>query len=575
MNPLRLVVAVILSCLSTAIMSYIAMAMPIGPWIETTLVLAGMIIFSVCARFIRSESRMHDLGLTTAAGGIGGILATGLGFSFPTLYFIDPATFDAWMNSPLYFASMVAGLSFCAGSFGLLVAELFEHRLITEQQMPFPIGELVYKMISAQQSMRQAASLAAGFVGTQLFLFVQLCSRIIPQSITLMHKYTFSVFSVPTIMLKTDVMPMFLAIGFVTGHVIVLPLVVGFLAKIGCIDPLHVIYTQTSNPIHVFFAHTFGTVIHNFFPTSLITNPTDTISTEEFSVAFCSGMVLYGVITSFIGLPKVLVTAFKNLGIINVSQKDSYAGTLAYMNKLTLLHSVGVLSVTSAFLTYCQFSFLAQLYLLSFTFLWTYQVLIIAGKIGLAPLGRFATFVMVPAMALFGLTMVQITFIATFVEVAVGVASDVLFGRKMAQLAGITRANIRAYQWLGLVISCAVVGFIFWLLIAHLGLGSTGELPVYKAYTRALLITIKNFDIIVLCMGLVFGYFLTYTKINPALVLGGILMPANYSLMLIAGGLLTYVVKEKEDYYPLWSGIFAANSLWMLIRTLVSYTCRI
>ncbi len=106
------------------------------------------------------------------------------------------------------------------------------------------------------------------------------------------------------------------------------------------------------------------------------------------------------------------------------------------------------------------------------TFRYTYQIVTIAEKIGLVLLGRFATFVMVTAMFLFNLDMVQLVFIATFVEICGGVATDILFGRKVARLSAIDHAQIKRYQYLGLVTSEFSVGLIFWLLINRLPLGS-------------------------------------------------------------------------------------------------------
>ena len=76
------VIAVFLSLLSTAAMSYSSMATPIGPWIGPTLVLCAMLIFSIIGRGATST----NLALVTSAGSVGGILATAVGFSFPTLY---------------------------------------------------------------------------------------------------------------------------------------------------------------------------------------------------------------------------------------------------------------------------------------------------------------------------------------------------------------------------------------------------------------------------------------------------------------------------------------------------------
>jgi hypothetical protein len=551
MNVLRLIVAFLFSFCSTAIMSYIAMATPIGPWIETTLVLAAMLIFS----FLRTSSFEYSksLGLTTAAGGIGGILATGVGFSFPTLYFIDKALFKEWLAYPLYFSTLLGALSLAAGSFGLVIAQLFETTFIIQEKLPFPIGELIYKMISAQHQARRALSLAGGFISTTLFLLIQRFTSLLPQLITLVPKERSlgGGISLPALVFSLDMVPMFWAIGFITGHVIAIPLLVGLAAKILCIDSLHYYYESVYTALRQFIS---------FLPTY------HQLNVQDFTIAFSSGIVLYSALGGLLELPKMLYAYGKKVTSLRTSTSQ---WSFEYL-KQGWLQLVAVLLVNIAVLSYVQFSFVAQAYLLFFTFICTYQMIFIAGKIGLAPLGRFATFVLVPGLFLFSLNTVQITFIATFVEIAGGVACDALFGRKMAYLASFERKQIAFYQWFGLFISCVSIGILCWLLITTFGLGNEpGALTVNRAVSRALLINCKSFDFFVLGLGFIFGYLLTFTRVSPVLVLGGILMQPTVSLMLISGGLLAMLVKNKEDYYPLWSGVFAANSLWMVIKALI------
>lgn len=551
MSFYRLLVTVILSCFATAVMSYISMAVPVGPWIETTVVLLGMILFSL-RKNKSAQTKIVDLGLATAASGIGGILATGMGFSFPTLYFVDKALFQSWLSSPFYFCIILFGLAFSAGSFGLAAAQIFEHQLLIKQELAFPIGELIQKVIIAQNQISKAISLIIGFVSTTCFLYAQKCSALIAHQFTLLSKISWSYFTLPQIAIKTELIPMFLAVGFVTGHLIALPLGLGFLAKILILDPLQNIYAHQIAQFD--FASSW---LAKIVPLG------NAGSSEEFTIAFCSGMVIYGVLISFLGLPRILRTFIKRV-ILKEHMKSSVEHIFARINPGQIL----IASLSSILLfSYFGFSIASQLYILIFTFIWVYQVLIIAGKMGIAPLGRFATFVMVPGMLLFGFTALQTTLVATFVEIAAGVASDTLFGRRMAQLAQISHRNIIAYQWLGLLVSSLVVGVIFWFVISYFGIGAEADLSVVKAQSRALLINSKNFDFLVLLLGLIFGYILTYMRINPALVLGGILMPPQYSLLLILGGVFTYFVRDKEEYYPFWSGVFAANSIWMLIQT--------
>jgi len=134
-------------------------------------------------------------------------------------------------------------------------------------------------------------------------------------------------------------------------------------------------------------------------------------------------------------------------------------------------------------------------------------------------------------------------------------------------LSSISRATMRRYQLLGLVVASLSIGAIFWLLINHFGLGSP-ELFAYRAQSRQLLIQAKHFDYTVLAVGALFGIFLQQIRLNPMLVLGGLLMPLDITCGLVAGGLIAALSPQKEEWYPFWSGIFASNSLCMLLRAI-------
>ncbi len=175
---------------------------------------------------------------------------------------------------------------------------------------------------------------------------------------------------------------------------------------------------------------------------------------------------------------------------------------------------------------------------------------------------------MVPGMMLFGFNALQITLVSAFVEICGGVAVEILFGRKVAQLSSLPRLKVRLFQWFGLLVSALAIGFCFWLLITNLGLGSP-QLLAQRSQGRALLAMVKSFDFFAVILGALFASILKELKINAIMVLGGILMPTELALPLVFGGLSSLLVKDKESNYPFWSGIFAANSLWMFIKILL------
>src|ERR1700722_8867627 len=104
MNTLTITVSFLLSIFSTAVMSYIAMATPIGPWIAPTLVLLALVLMRILGARGPLDTR---IAYGTTSGAVGGILATACGCSFPALYFIDPVLFESWMANPWYFCTSI------------------------------------------------------------------------------------------------------------------------------------------------------------------------------------------------------------------------------------------------------------------------------------------------------------------------------------------------------------------------------------------------------------------------------------------------------------------------------------
>lgn len=526
---LIVITSVALSICSTMIMSYISMATPIGPWIAPTVILCALLIYAWCLR----ANRLQDaLVYTTLSASVGGILATACGFTFPTLYFLDAASFNQLLARPFYFCLLCSVCTGTAGWYGIWLARCMQP-VIFSGHLPFPIAHLMYKMIVVQQELSKAYELAVGFVATTLFCIAQdgLCRlpSVLPKTVVVCSKMQYGFLNLPP--LHLDLWPMLWAIGFVTGHLIVMPLLIGSVSALFLIRPLQEL----------------------FFPM---------MSCMDFMLAFCSGMVVSGALLACIPKKRTRWRAMINAPFYNIVQ---LVERMSGCNRLLMYEGLFMLTCIVILLWYVGFTFFMQGYLLIGVAICTYQIVIIAGKIGLAQLGRFATFVLVPALFIFRLDALQIMVIALFVEVSAGVAVDVLCGRKMAMLTDVDMRRVTYFQYGGLIVSCSVIGIIFWLLITNLGLGSP-ELFAQRAQARALLVHAQQFDFVVLVLGALYGFVLKYVHVNPMLVLGGILMPLNLSLGLVLGGLAAYASRNAERWFALWSGVFAANSLWMVIK---------
>ena len=525
-------VTIFFSILATTMMSYICLAMPIGPWVEGTLVLLGIIIFRLVIRHATSSYYTHAIGLSTVAGGIGGIAATAIAFSFPTLYFLDPAFFNELLKNPLYFSSILAGLVITAGVCAMAFVEITQQEFLSNPEIPYSIGQMVSKMITAQNQLRRAAELSLGAISAVFFNALQVIGTFIPKTIVLLNSRIISWWHLPALTLQWNILPMLIAIGFVSGTMIALPLMIGLLSKIFFFDILH----------QAIFS---------------------SMKYENVLLAFGGGMVIYGAFMSFYGILQKTIKQMRqsSFHINDVFKKQAF-------NVATFYYLIPSIIISMVYFSFFGFSILNQLYIIIGSFLCLQQVLIIAGKQGIAPLGRFATFLMIPGLLVFGYTSLQVTLMATFVELVVGIGSDIMFGRKMAQLSHIHLKDIRRYQWIGLVVCALSIGGILWFLIHNGELGSI-NLCAQKARGRATLIQAPSLDYYIMFIGFIFSWILSKMEINPTLVLSGFFMPPQLIIPLCAGGLANALVKDHEQFIAFFSGMFAANSIWMVISALL------
>jgi hypothetical protein len=515
-------------------MSYITLATPIGPWMGPTLALMGTVLLQAFGKRISRDQMLFAV----ISGSLGGILATALSFSFPTFYFLNPSLFNQWISHPVAAIGSLSALCIIAGGLGLWVAYFFEESLLKQEELTFPVGKLVYEIASASDQKSNSRQLMGGFFTTMAYCFMQASTwfkrTVVVSPLTVLSKTKFfNVFTIPALQFDLSLMPMLWSIGFIAGHLITVPLLVGTLTRIFCADILHA----------KFFMH---------------------LTNSEFMLAFCSGMVLSGAAMSLVIMPQKMWKFFNK----SKAKKFTQADLAKYMTKQSIVPIAAVLGLFCVVLSYFKFSLLAQLYVVICSALCAYQIVVIAGKIGMALLGRFATFVMLPGLFLFGLNAMQVTVVAAFVEICGGIATEILFGLKTAQLANLNKKETKKFQIFGLILCSITVSVVFYLLVTNFELGSS-HLFAQRSQARALLVQAGNFDYYVVAVGIMFGFVLKHFKLNPMLVLGGLLMSLPLTLGLVSGGLSTFLVKKKEKWEPLCSGMYAANSLWMVIHALL------
>ena len=560
MNATIIILGSLFTLLSSAVISYISMATMVGPWIAPTIVLLTSMILKLRTRSPGSQT-MATLALVQTIASVGGIIAMGIGFTLPTFYFLDGAAWQAMLAQPVQFCALIAGVCFAAGSLGIALARMMRGRMLEQENLGFPVSTLISNTITSQSQGTQAKRLLAGFGISGVFCFLRdgfLSFRgVIPKALYVLP-------SIAGTALPISLWPTLWAIGFTTGSMVALPLLVGMLSKYLVLAPLN---------------------MHSLYlPISLF----GVLDNETFTMAFCSGLVVSEVLFGLKNYPKIILKTISGVFGSDVlvrvkataksftrptNKSGAVAVDMVYRGSTFVrdnAESTVALVASLLMLSYLQFSFFSSVVLLTLIAVATYQICHLAARIGLVPFGRFATFVMLPMMLIFPLSAFQITMLCVFANVCFGVASDLLFDYKVGNLCSVSTQRIHRAQWLGLIITSLSIGFFLWLLFTNFDLGSA-ELCAQRGRSRALLISSTGFNYWVLLCGALFGLVIKKFKVSPALTLGGILMPNSISIGLMLGGLTARITKQNKELGTFWSGVFASESLWILVRMLLKF----
>lgn len=552
MNFFVLFLGVLFTIFSFFTLSYISIATIIGPWIAPTIVILSFTISQIIRKISHKSLSVQDLVKIQAISAGGGIIATGIGFSLPTLYFLDPYIFNQWMAHPVHFSLLTATICIIGGMLGLIIGKNLSKTFIQKNALPFPVSQLTLQVATATDQSSKAKTLFGGVLSTLVLLILRdglgKWKGFIPQNIPLFPSF-----------FKTDltisIWPTLWAIGYLTGFQTLIPILIGLASKYVILYPLN--------------NHA------KFLPFELFQPYTPL----QFSFAFCSGILLYEVFHSIPKfnqiIPKLRSLLFKTKNDlfkpclrlirhkINVQSNSS-----VILNIISYIEPLLTITLIFIFFKWFKFSFAAQITLIIISIIAIYQICLISGKIGLVQFGRFSTLVLLPMYLIFNLNAVQITLVCVFFNICAASASDLLFDYKTGILCNIPKTSIYKYQWIGVFTSALCSGFILWLLFSNLEIGSPA-LFAQRAQAKAALLQTFKFDKYIVFSGFLFGILLKYFKINATMTFGGILMPNNLIFSLLIGALISKFTKNKNSQFSnnfFVAGVFSSESLWIFIR---------
>lgn len=505
--------SIILSFFSVCMMSYIAMAVIMAPWVAPVV---AVVIMVFALQFIRAEWFKKYVIISIAAGSVGGMVGMCLGLTWPSLYFLHEDMFLLWMKTPWKFAGRVALLVLSAGSFAFLIAHFVRKHLIVEHKLPFPMSRLVHDIVFADNKKHSFIMLLHGVVVSSSWnIFAWIARNSLRAYAT-----------------EFQAIPVLLSIGFVAGQSITVPLFIGMVTRVSVLSLINDTY--------------FPTVQH-----------------QEFILTFSAGMLLAVLAMGIMFLAKSIYakeSLLKSDFVLLVYR--------AIQNKFYVISFITSLIACAITLYVWDVSFVQQIYIFLTLFFLCNAVAMILGRVGVIDIQGFISFMILPFTYLFFASSYSVLFVIAFATVCLGLVVDLLFSYKLAHLAKIPHMTMLYYQVIGFVVAASSVGFILWWYIDSLKLGSS-YLLAQQALSQELFITFSNYNYNILGLGFIITFMLYFICTDLLVIIGGFVMPVTMSFWFVLAGSVSYLIERRKIYFPFCFGIYAFHSVWMVVRAVL------
>jgi len=528
----------IFAAVSSAMLAYISMATGVGPWIAPTLVILFQAIFVLSKKKLDPKTIV----LTQTAGSVGAIVATGIGFTLPTLFFLNKPEFYNLLSDWKDFTLKLSLLTISAGFLGISLAGIFSEKLIKRDRWNFPVSALIYEtIISSSTGKSSVKKLLSGIFTSSVISFLN-GTRFLSGKLLDFGKQT-----IPSLfgsMKSLPIDPTMLAIGFLIGTKTALSLLFGlFINK---------------------------TVLSSFFSLPIF----DNVETRQLINAFCAGLISSELVVLFVRKVGKILSKKSNssegkISAYSTSAKKIFESVKKEWHKkildpYLLYELISGTIIVGFVLRLFKFTILQELFLILATIVATYEINKIGAQLGLIQFGRFATFIMLPMIFIFKLSPTQITILCVFFNIVAATASDLVFDYKVADLAQTNWRKIKKSQIVGLIATAIATPFIFFVLFSSFEIGSP-ELFARRGLARAFLVLAPSFNYTAVVSGILFGLAIKKLKMSPSLVFGGILMPTKITLELVIGSLFSLIHENQKEAVPFWSGMFTGGSISMLL----------
>ncbi|MBP7854556.1 hypothetical protein KAZ82_01310 [Candidatus Babeliales bacterium] len=507
---LMMMLSVLFSMVSTAMMAYLAMNTQLGPWVAPVFVVVCMVFV---IPLVKGGWFYEHAVIAIASGSVGGMIGICLGLSFPSFYFLHKELFDSWLQDPIKFSGIIFCFVVIAALYALFLGYFLRHYFLHRPRAKFPMSQLVYDVIFVDVAKKSHRLMMSGLGVATLWNSIMMLSR----SAWVLYAPQLHMF------------PLLMSVGFVAGMTITFPVFIGL-------------------------------IIREFGFKLVRVHTGSTLLTNSFLMTFCFGMLLMVVL-------RMIIVSWKNRKSQEVQQRTEYWHK-KFKDSAVFKWYVLIIGLIVAWLHFFGASVITCVYaLIAIAWLSKYMVQIIA-EVGIIEVDSYAWLVILPLVYIIAPPSMVVVSIAVFATLCLGLVVDFMFSYKLADLANVSYHKVVRYQMMASVCAAISAGLFFWWYCQFLTYESFA-LVAPKAHELDHVIKFGQYDHTVLMAGVLCAGLVLLLTSELLIVIGAVLMDPFMSLVLVIAGICAHFVKEREKLYPLWFGIYAGHMLWLIVQAIL------
>ena len=520
-----IIIGGLLSAIITMSAAYTALRMNAFYWASILTSLLAIVILKFVAKLTKSPTNIHEVNLTQTTASTGGILAAGICFTFPALFFLDNNLFQKLIDSPFSFSLKIFIVTIVGGILGVILSAHLRKPMILEEKLPFPTGIAAADTIkNIIEGTKKTLYLFSSFLFAVIFTTLRDgLDSIIKSIIPFFKGITIKGFN-----FQFGFIPLTIGGGYLIGFKTSMTWLVGCLASNWIYQPVLV---------------------------NLFSIPQDKLGLN-YILPLGVGVVIGSGL--FIFIKTILPSIAKTLSdMFDFNSKPGENELSPRLIPFALLIAIGIL--TAIF----KINILASILAVAGLWLMTVLASRMAGETNIDPMEILAVIVVIMINIFVRLSHLENIILAGIIAVAVGVAADLLFDLKAGSILGTSPLQLAKAQFIGVFTSSLVVGISLISLVKVYQLGSP-ELFAMQAQVVAFMI--GNISWALFGTGLVIGILTTLIGFSGLAFGIGFFIPMFFSTGLAIGGLFKLIVDKRfndkdEDMRLISAGLIGGEGV--------------